>query len=263
MQPDRSEPATSRGASVRVDASGIAHVTIDAGGPLNIIASATALGVAGRLREVADDPAVRGVVLRGTGRKTFVGGADVRELASLEPGSARRFIGALHEMCEAARDLPVPSLCVLPGWCIGVGLELAAACDLRLAADDARFVMPEVRLGIPSVIHAAFLSRIVGEGRARWLMLTGEAIDARKAESWGLVNEAVPLPQLDEAVERRARALAELSASGTRAQKRVLRASESPHLDAGMQHSIEVFGSAYESGDPERLMRAFLDRKSR
>ena len=167
MRSDRSEPAASRGASVHVDASGIAQVTIDAGGPLNIIASATALGIAADLRELAKDPAVRVVVIRGTGQKTFVGGADVRELANLGPESARRFIGALHEMCEAARDLPVPSICALPGWCIGVGLELAAACDLRVAADDAQFVMPEVKLGIPSVIQAAFLSRIVGEGRRR------------------------------------------------------------------------------------------------
>ncbi len=261
--PDRSGSAASRGAGASVDARGIAQVTIDSGGPLNIVGSATALGVAAALRALARDPAVRAVVLRGTGQKTFVGGADVRELVRLEPVSARRFIAALHEMCEAARDLPVPSVCALPGWCIGVGLELAAACDLRVAADDARFVMPEVKLGIPSVIHAAFLSRIVGEGRARWLMLTGEAVDARKAESWGLVNEVVPLAELAAAVERRALALAELSPTGLRAQKQVLRASEAPHLDASMAHSIEVFGAAYESADPERLMRAFLERKAR
>ena len=250
-------------ASVRVDAQGIAHVTIDAGGPLNIIGSATALGLAATLEGLARDPEVRVVVLRGTGQKTFVGGADVKEMAALEPDSARRFIAALHRMCEAARDLPVPSLCALPGWCIGVGLELAAACDLRVAADDARFVMPEVKLGIPSVIHAAFLSRIVGEGRARWLMLTGEAIDAPTAERWGLVNEVVAPDRLAAAVEHRARALAELSPAGLRAQKRVLRSGEAPHLDASMGQSIEVFGSAYESGDPERLMRAFLTRKPR
>jgi enoyl-CoA hydratase/carnithine racemase len=263
METDRAVATATGGAGVRRDAQGIAHVTIDAGGPLNIIGSATALAIASTLEGLARDPDVRVVVLRGTGEKTFVGGADVREMAGLEPESARRFIGALHRLCEAARDLPVPSLCVLPGWCIGVGLELAAACDLRVAADDARFVMPEVKLGIPSVIHAAFLSRLVGEGRARWLMLTGEAIDARTAEDWGLVNEVVPLDRLDAAVDHQARALAELSPAGLRAQKRVFRAGEAPHLDASMRQSIEVFGSAYESGDPERLMQAFLTRKSR
>lgn len=247
--------------SYRIDDSGIARLTIDGGGPLNIISSATALQLAERLRQLAREPRVRVVVIEGTGDKTFVGGADIRELAALKPATAREFIGALHAMCEAARDLPVPSICALPGWCIGVGLEFAAACDIRIAAQSARFVMPEVKIGIPSVIQGAFLSRLVGEGRARWLMLTGEAIDADTALAWGLVAEVVPADALKGAVDHMAKSLAELAPSGMRAQKRVLRTSEAPHLTEAMQHSIEIFGSAYESQDPQTLMSAFLSKK--
>lgn len=245
----------------RIDELGIARLTIDSGGPLSIISSATALQLAERLRQLAQEPGVRAVVIQGAGPKTFVGGADIRELAALQPGSARTFISALHALCEAARDLPVPSICALPGWCIGVGLELAASCDIRIAAADAKFVMPEVKIGIPSVIHGAFLSRLIGEGRARWLMLTGETIDAPTALQWGLVAEVVPVAELQAAVDRMAHALAELAPAGMRAQKRVLRTSEAPYLSDAMQHSIELFGTAYESGDPQALMGAFLERK--
>lgn len=248
--------------TISIAANGVAHVTMQGGGPLNIISSATALGMAAQLRELAQNPEVRAVVIAGSGEKTFVGGADIKELAQLSPASARVFISALHELCEAARDLPVPSICALQGWCIGVGLELAAACDIRIAADTARFVMPEVKIGIPSVIQGAFLSRLIGEGRARWLMLTGEPIDAGQAERWGLVTEVVPQAGLAAAAEHLAASIAALSSSGMRAQKRVLRTSEAPHLDGAMQHSIEIFGAAYESEDPARAMGDFLAKKT-
>lgn len=247
---------------ISIAENGIATVTIEGGGPLNIISSATALGMAAQLRELAKDPKVRAVVIAGSGEKTFVGGADIKELAQLTPQSARVFISALHELCEAARDLPVPTICALQGWCIGVGLELAASCDIRVAADTAKFVMPEVKIGIPSVIQGAFLSRLMGEGRARWMMITGEHIDAEKAERWGLVTEVVPHAALAIACEQMAASIAKLSATGMRAQKRVLRTSEGPYLDGAMQHSIEIFGNAYESDDPARVMADFLAKKS-
>lgn len=263
MQPDHDKKAIPDAASVTIDERGIALVRICSGGSLNIISRATAQSLANQLRELAHNRAVRVVVIVGSGEKTFIGGADIKELAQLRPDSARQFISALYEMCEAVRELPVPSICALQGWCIGVGLELAASCDIRIAADDAKFVMPEVKIGIPSVIQGAFLSRLIGEGRARWLMLTGEPIDASKAQAWGLVTEVVPKPDLGAAADRLALNLAELSSSGMRAQKRVLRTSEAPHLNGCMEHSIDIFGASYESADPGRLMGDFLTKKKR
>ena len=102
----------------------------------------------------------------------------------------------------------------LPGWCLGGGLEVAAACDFRIAAHDAMFGMPEVRVGIPSVIHAALLPRLIGWGRARWLVMTAENIDAPTALGWGLVDMVAPQGGLDAAVEHTVKALLECGPAG-------------------------------------------------
>jgi enoyl-CoA hydratase/carnithine racemase len=140
------------------------------------------------LRELARDRSLRTVILGGRGR-TFCGGADREELSNLTAQTAGAFVTRIHEVCQAIRELPVPVVARLHGAVIGAGLEIAAACDLRVAAEGTRFAMPEVRLGIPSVVEAALLPRLMGSGRAAWLVLTGEAIDARRALEWGLIEE--------------------------------------------------------------------------
>ena len=128
---------------------------------------------------------------------------------------------------------------------IGAGLELAAACDLRIAAQGTRFAMPEVRLGIPSVVEAALLPRLVGSGRAAWLVLTGEAIDAERAAAWGLVEEVCPADALDAAVNRVAAALLAGDRAALRMQKRLLQLWEEQPLSESVRASIELFGEAY------------------
>src|SRR6185437_6851393 len=108
----------------------------------------------------------------------------------------------LRDLCEAVRAFPAPVIARLPGWRLGGGLEFAAACDFRIAADNAKFGMPEVKVGIPSVIHAALLPRLIGWGRARWLVMTAENIDETTALAWGLVDAVAPKDGLDEAVEK-------------------------------------------------------------
>ncbi|WP_431275701.1 enoyl-CoA hydratase [Variovorax ureilyticus] len=244
-----------------IDSRGVATLKIESGGPLNIIDSGTARALTEALRRMGSDPAVRVGVITGGGEKTFVGGADIKEMAALDPASARAFISDLHALCEAARDLPVPTIARVRGWCIGIGLELAASCDLRVASQDAQFVMPEVKIGIPSVIQGALLARLVGEGHARWLMLTGAPIGADTAERWGLVNQVTPVDRLDDATRQLASAMAAMGAAGMRAQKRVLRTGEAPHLDAAMRRSIDLFGQAYETTEPSACMQAFLQRR--
>ncbi len=121
-------------------------------------------------------------------RKSMIGGADIKEMARLDQKSAEKFITGLRDLCEAVRVFPAPVIARMPGWCLGGGLEVAAACDFRIAGYDAKFGMPEVRVGIPSVIHAALLPRLIGWGRARWLIMTAETIDAATALAWGLVD---------------------------------------------------------------------------
>ena len=132
----------------------------------------------------------------------MIGGADIKEMARLDQASAEKFITGLRDLCEAVRAFPSPVIARMPGWCLGGGLEVAAACDFRIAAHDAKFGMPEVRVGIPSVIHAALLPRLIGWGRARWLVMTAGNIDAATALAWGLVDVVAPEGGLDAAVEQ-------------------------------------------------------------
>jgi enoyl-CoA hydratase/carnithine racemase len=185
---------------------------------------------------------IRVVVLEGAGR-SFCGGADVDELAALTPQTAGAFVARIHRCCAALRALPVPVVARLHGAVIGAGLELAAACDLRIAAEGTRFAMPEVRLGIPSVVEAALLPRLMGSGRAAWLVLTGEAIDARRALEWGLVEEVAS--DLD---QRLAPLLQSLLAGDPKAlavQKRLLQLWDEAPLAASVAESIERFAACY------------------
>src|SRR5439155_1086231 len=119
------------------------------------------------------DPELRLVIVTGAGERAFVGGADINELAALDTDSAREFITLVHRCCDGFHRLPVPVIARIDGYALGAGLELAAACDLRVASNRAVFGMPEVRVGIPSVVEAALLPQLIGYGRARRLLLTG------------------------------------------------------------------------------------------
>ena len=131
------------------------------------------------LRQAIVEIDAKVVILAGRGN-SFCGGADVGELKSLNASNAGGFVEKIHQVCRAIRELPVPVVARLHGAVIGAGLEIAAACDLRVAAEGTKFAMPEVKLAIPSVVEAALLPRLMGSGRAAWLVLTGEAIDARR-----------------------------------------------------------------------------------
>lgn len=245
-----------------VDARGVATLQIANGTSLNILDSDTITEMTAVLRRLARDDSLRALVLRGSGDKALVGGANIHELTRLDPDSARAFITRLHDLCEAMRDFPVPTIARMAGWCMGGGLELAAACDLRIGASDARFSMPEVRIGIPSVIHARLLARLIGEGNARWLLLTCADIDADKALRWGFLNEIVPLAELDAEIERQLALLLDCAPRAMRAQKALLRAWEDPAIERGLKESIAAFAASYTSNEPQRAMQEhFFDRK--
>src|SRR5207248_9310926 len=178
---------------------GVARIFLNRPQKVNALDSALLDALAISLSALGGDDSLRVAVLAGRG-KAFCGGADVNELAALDPRTAREFIGRIHRACDAIRRLPVPVVAQLHGAVIGGGLELAASCDLRIAADGTRFAMPEVRLGIPSVVEAALLPRLVGSGRAAWLVLTGEPIDAKRAYDWGLVDALAENAALDQTV---------------------------------------------------------------
>jgi enoyl-CoA hydratase len=243
------------------DPRGVVRLTICNAGSLNILGSEAIHDVRAGLEVLATERHIRVLVLAGQSEKSMIGGADIKEMAKLDQASAEKFITGLRDLCEAVRGFPAPVIARLPGWCLGGGLEVAAACDFRIAAHDAKFGMPEVRVGIPSVIHAALLPRLIGWGRARWLIMTAENIDAATALAWGLVDVVAPQGGLDSAVERTIAALLECGAEALRAQKSLLKQWEELPLKESVNLSIGVFGQSFLTGEPQRLMQAFIDRK--
>jgi enoyl-CoA hydratase len=193
------------------------------------------------LRELAGDRALRAVILGGRGR-TFCGGADREELGDLTAETAGAFVTRIHEVGHAIRELPVPVVAQLHGAVIGAGLEIAAACDLRVAAEGTRFAMPEVRLGIPSVVEAALLPRLMGSGRAAWLVLTGEAIDARRALEWGLIEEIGE----EEAIQRLVKHVLAGDLEALRVQKQLLQLWDEAPLAISVTASIERFARLHK-----------------
>jgi enoyl-CoA hydratase len=243
------------------DSRGVVRLTICNAGSLNILGSAAIDGVLAGLQELAADSRIRVLVLAGESEKSLVGGADIKEMATLDQASAETFITRLARLCDAVRAFPAPVIARMPGWCLGGGLEVAAACDLRIAAHDAKFGMPEVRVGIPSVIHAALLPRLIGWGRTRWLLLTAETIDAPTALTWGLVDAVAPDGGLDAAVEHTVASLLACGPEALRAQKALLNQWEDMPLKAAVDLSVGVFGRSFLTDEPKRLMQGFIDRK--
>jgi enoyl-CoA hydratase/carnithine racemase len=239
----------------------VVRLTICNAGPLNILGSAIIDALRAGLQQLATDNTVRVLVLAGANEKSLIGGADIKEMARLDQTSAEAFITRLRDLCEAVRAFPAPIIARLPGWCLGGGLEVAAACDVRIAAHDARFGMPEVRVGIPSVIHAALLPRLIGWGRARWLLMTAENIDAPTALAWGLVDVVAGEGGLDAAVEHTVAALLACGPEALRAQKQLLRQWEELPLKESVDLSIKAFGRAFLTDEPTRLMRGFIESK--
>ncbi len=252
----------SRHALATLDAAGIGTLQLRDAGTLNIVGSAAIADLRAALQVLAAEPALRVLVLRGSSERAFIGGADIGEMVGLTPASAEVFITRLAGLCEAVAQTPVPVIARIPGWCLGGGLEVALACDLRLCDDSAMFGMPEVKVGIPSVIHAALLPRLLGQARADWLLLCCENIDAVRAEAWGLVHERCAVGQLDALVQRRAQALAALPPQALRQQKRLLRHWQTVPLAQAVRDSIGEFALAYAGGEPQALMGEFMARKA-
>ena len=243
------------------DSRGVVRLTICNAGPLNILGSGAIRAVREGLETLAADPQVRVLVLAGESPRSMIGGADIKEMAGLDQKSAETFITGLRDLCEAVRNFPAPVIARMPGWCLGGGLEVAAACDFRVAANDAKFGMPEVRVGIPSVIHAALLPRLIGSGRARWMVMTAENIDAATALAWGLVDVVAVEDGLDAAVEKVVAALLKCGPEALRAQKALLRQWEELPLTESVNLSIGVFGRSFLTDEPHRLMQEFVNRK--
>lgn len=239
----------------------VARVTWHNAARLNVLDREGMEALTAAIRALSRRPTLRALVLAGEGDRAFIGGADLRAMVGLDPTTARGFITALHRVSEAIRVLHAPVIARMAGYTLGAGLEIAASCDLRVASTDARIGMPEVRLGIPSVIEAALLPSLIGWGRTRRLLLTGEMLSAETALIWGLVEEVVPAAELDAAIERLVAAILAGGPDAVRAQKRLIRDWEEATTTEATARGIDAFAASWTSEEPVRRMQAFLDRR--
>jgi enoyl-CoA hydratase/carnithine racemase len=209
------------------------------------------------LAEAGQDETVRGVVLSGGG-PSFCAGVDLDEFASGSVESGRALIHALRDLCATVRNLPKPVACAIQGYCLGGALEVVACCDFRVCSPEARLGMPEVFLGIPSVIDAVMLAHHVGAGRAYELMLTGEPIDGQTAYAWGLANRVAPPERVVDAAADLLRQVTRHDPAVIAAQKRLHRAwLDQPYTQA-VEASIDPLLDAFRAMRPQRLAAARL-----
>ena len=145
-----------------IDERGVARVVIDNSPKLNCLTTALMQNLVAALDSLARDDRIRVTVITGAGAKAFIGGASIDEMAVLDSAGGREFISLVHACCDTVRRMPTPTIARVDGYTLGAGLEFAAACDIRIASDRSNFAMPEVRLGIPSVVEAVLLPGLIG-----------------------------------------------------------------------------------------------------
>jgi enoyl-CoA hydratase len=240
----------------------VGRITLNRPERLNVLGSELIQAATASFAELGSDETLSVIVLDGAGR-AFSAGADVRELRDFKPDQARDFISHLHGLFATIRGLDQVVVAVVHGPALGAGCELAAACDLRVAAATATFGMPEVRVGLPSVIEAALLVPLIGLSRAAEWVYTGDVVSAAEAERQGFVNRLVPEEALAAALELAGR-LATYSRHALRLQKALVRRwYYDETLDRAVKLGIDAFVAAYrDSDDPREAMTAFLERRA-
>ena len=228
--------------------------------PLNLFEPTLIRAVRDTFAELAADRATRVAVIVGNGR-AFTAGMDVRVLRELDTARARELITTLHDAIAAVHRAPFPVIAAVNGPCLGAGFELALACDLRVSAASATFGLPEVRVGVPSVIQAALLAPMIGPGRAAEMLLTGAAVDAARALEWGLVNRVVPDDRLRTAVDE---VVAQILAAGPEAirlQKELIVRWRETDLTTAVRYGINAFATAYATDEPREGANAYLEKR--
>ena len=239
---------------------GVATVSINNQARLNCLGLAQITSFIDAVTTLADDPELRVLIVTGEGDRAFMGGANLLELGELNPARARDFLILVHRMCKVLRDLPVPVIARVNGFCLGAGLEVMAACDMHIASDNAMFGMPEVKIGLPSVVEAALLPQLIGWGRTRLLLFTGDNIDARTALEWGLVEKVVPAADLDTALNQWVHSIVESGPKAIRLQKALIRDWEAMPINEAVEAGIRCIYRAYESEEPTRMVGEAIQR---
>ena len=240
----------------------IAVVTLD-NPPVNALSARLLEELEAELVRLDADDSTRAIVIRGAGERAFVAGADIKEFPSLreraaEDGSPR----GIQKVGARMDGMQTPIVAAVHGYCLGGGLELAMACDIRVAAEDAQLGQPEIKLGlIPGGGGTQRLPRLVGHGRALLLNLTGDPISGAQAYEWGLVERAVPREVFLDAALEIARTIAERSPHAVGVVKELAAATRGLPLDEGLRREAEAFMRCLRSDDGAEGVAAFVEKR--
>lgn len=239
----------------------VALLTINRPAKLNALNIQTRAEGAAALDELREDESVRVVVITGAGEKAFVAGADISEFEGRTAVSQRDVMTG-RSLFTAVDTFPKPVIAMVNGFCLGGGCELALSCDIRVASERARFGQPEINLGIiPGGGGTQRLTRLVGEGKAMELILTGDMIDAQQAYSLGLVNAVFPAEELEAKTMEMANRIAEKSPVALRMAKEAVKTAARANLDEGLRREIDLFALTFSSQDKDEGVRAFLEKR--
>ena len=240
---------------------GIATLSINGRTDLNLLGPAVFDALHRRVTECGEDETLRAIVLRGAGERAFSAGVDLHEMKDLTPLTAERFIRSLHGAARILVDVPLPVVAAIRGPCLGGALELALAADIRIVSEDAIFGLPEVRVGLPSVIEASLLPPTVGLGRARKMLLTGEIIDAAEALRIGLVDEVAPAERLYQAADDTARQFLGMARYVLASQKDIVARWLELGEAESAEYTIKAFALGFATPYPHEAMAAFLEKR--
>ncbi len=239
----------------------VAVITINRPEKRNALNIQTRTEGAAVLDELRTDDSVRVVIITGAGDKAFIAGADIGEFAD-RTTLTQREVMLERSLFNAIDSFPKPVIAMVNGYCLGGGCELALACDLRVASERASFGQPEINLGIiPGGGGTQRLTRLVGEGKAMEMILTGEIIDAHSAFSIGLVNQVVPPDQLETKTMEIANRIAEKSPIALRLAKEAIKLASRSNLDEGLRREVDLFALCFSSEDKNEGVKAFLEKR--
>jgi len=239
----------------------VAIITINRPEKRNALNIQTRAEGAAVLDELRADDSVRVVVFTGAGDKAFIAGADIAEFAG-RTSLSQRAIMLERGLFNAIDTFPKPVIAMVNGYCLGGGCELALACDIRIASDNASFGQPEINLGImPGGGGTQRLTRLVGEGKAMEMILTGEIINAQEAFRLGLVNQVVPADHLEAKTMEVANRIAEKSPIALRLAKEAVKLASRSNLDEGLRREVDLFALCFSSEDKDEGVKAFLDKR--